>query len=377
VAKDLAIKLYYFAVAATTLAFFLLQFFATLMSSTETQKYHKEVIRVGCLLVLRKYVFFFILIGLFLWVNVASSMLLAAFVSSEFLRSLMTSLVSSLSFLFTFVAITWQYIPNVSSRFWAKFLLLALVLFSFYASLSLAFGEPILTAMGFVVTPVPASSPLSPSEYARLSFFTYGFSSMTNGLVSVAVAYLLQKYMVRGVSYLFKRTTKYEVFFEADVKERSSVFVVVLWLLLLPFPIQNVLSPTPVGVSALGTSLYLVSTLALFAMWGLGLSRLVGVSKNKIFRLYPAARDTLFWFLAIQWGSVFVYSAFAPPILYSATVKVSLLLVRALFAFAPPALITAYLYKHVLEPRSETQIIEHIAQKEKIETARITVRAER
>jgi hypothetical protein len=332
---------------------------------------------VGCSLALHKYVAFFLLVGFLILVNVTSTLLLDALVSSEFLRSLTTSLVSGLSFLFTFVAVTWHYIPHMSSRFWAKFLLLALALFSFYAILSLTYGEPLLQAMGFELTPVPANSALSPSEYATLSFFTYGFSSMTNGLVSVAIAYILQKYMVRGIFYAFKHTTKYGNFFEANVREESSIFVVVLWLLLLPFPIQNVLTPNPVGVSGLGTGLYVLSTLALFAMWGLGLARLVGVTKNQIFRLYVTARSTLFWFLAIQWLSVFVYSAIAPPLLVSAAVKFALLLVRVLFAFAPPALITAYLYKHVLERRSEMRILEYLRCTENLEAATIDVKAEK
>jgi hypothetical protein len=327
-------------------------------------------------LALRKYLFFFLVVGLFILVNVTFTLLLAAFVQSEFLVSLLTSLVSGLSFLFTFVAITWHYIPNVSSRFWAKFLLLALALFSFYASLSLAFGEPLLHAMGFELTPVPVGSTLSPSEYATLSFFTYGFSSMTNGLVSVAIAYWLQKDIVRGVFLMFKRIYSGRIFIETDSGGKSSILVVVLWLLLLPFPIQNILSPTPVGVSALGTSLYLLSTLALFTMWGLGLARLAGVAKNSIFRLYGTARSTLFWFLAIQWLSVFVYSSLAPPLFLSSTVKFGLLIVRVLFAFTPPALITAYLYKHVLERRSETQILDYLKRQEKLETARVEVKAE-
>jgi hypothetical protein len=237
---------------------------------------------LGHSVALRRYWFFFLLAALFVVVNVFSSLFLGMFVSSEFLVTLMASLISGLSFLFTFVAVTWHYIPNVSARFWAKFLLLALVLFSFYAFLSLVFGEPLLRSMGFEVTPVPAGSTLSPSEYARLSFFSYGFSSMTNGLVSVAVAYFLQKYIVRGIFFVYKQLQPRDAgFIETDLKSESSLFVALLWLLLLPFPIQNVLSPNPVGVSALGTSLYLVSTLALFAMWGLGLANLVSISRTR------------------------------------------------------------------------------------------------
>ncbi len=252
-----------------------------------------------------------------------------------------------------------------------------MVSFIFYALLTIFFGEPLLRAMGFEVTSVPQGSPLSPSQYATLSFFTYGISSITNGLVAVAVAYLLQKYMVWGVFRVFRRFTKYRNFFEADSKEgKSRIYVMVLWLLLLPFPIQNVLNPNPVGVSALGTGLYLLSALALFLMWGLGLAALIGITRNKTFRLYGTVRETLFWFLAIQWLSVLVYSSLAPPLLLGSVEKLGLLIVRVVFAFAPPALITAYLYKRVLEKRAETRIIDYLKEKEGIETARIDVKAE-
>ncbi len=284
---------------------------------------------------------------------------------------------SGLSFLLTFVLVTRHYVSTAPPGFWLKFVLVALLSFLFYASLTLVYGEPLLRAMGFEVTPVPEGSPLLPGEYASLSFFTYGISSITNGLVAVSVAYLLQKYMVWGVFRVFNRLTKYKNFFEADSKEgKSSIFVIVLWLLLLPFPFQNVLSPNPVGVNALGTGLYLLSALALFLMWGLGLAALVGVTKNRVFRLYGTVRETLFWFLAIQWFSVLVYSTLAPPFLLGSVEKLVLLMVRAVFAFAPPALITAYLYKRVLEKRAETRIIDYLKEKEKIETARIDVKAE-
>jgi hypothetical protein len=286
-------------------------------------------------------------------------------------------MVSGLSFLLTFVLVTRHYVSTAPHGFWLKFILMALISFLFYASLTLVFGEPLLRAMGFEVTSVPQGSALSPSEYASLSFFTYGISSITNGLISVAVAYFLQKYMVRGVFYVFKRLTMYRNFFEADSKEgKSPIFVMVLWLLLLPFPIQNVLSPTPAGVNALGTGLYLLSALALFLMWGLGLAALVGITRSRVFRLYGAVRETLFWFLAIQWLSVLVYSSLAPPLLVSSVEKLVLLMVRVVFAFAPPALMTAFLYKRVLEKRAETRIVDYLKQKEKIETARIDVKAE-
>jgi hypothetical protein len=326
---------------------------------------------------LRFYRFFFLSVALLVFVNAISDLVTNLASSSALVISLAQSIVSGLSFLLTFVLVTRHYVSTAPHGFWLKFILLALVSFLFYALLTLMFGEPLLRAMGFEVTPVPQGSPLSPSEYARLSFFTYGISSITNGLISVAVAYILQKYMVWGVFYAFKRLTKYRNFFEADSKEgKLPIYVMVLWLLLLPFPIQNVLTPTPAGVSVLGTGLYLLSTLALFLMWGLGLAALVGITKNKIFRLHSAVRETLFWFLAIQWLSVLVYSSLAPPFLLSSVEKLGLLIVRTVFAFTSPALITAYLYKRVLEKRAETRIVDYLKQKEGMETARIDVRAE-
>jgi len=232
--------------------------------------------------------------------------------------------------------------------------------------------------MGFELAPVPVDSPLSPSEYGTLSFYTYGLSSITNGLVSLAIAYFLQKYMVRGIFYGFKRITKYENFFEADTnKGKSPIWVNVLWLMLLPFPLQQVLAPNTAGVSVLGTGSYLPAVLALFLLWGLGLAALVGIKGNTIFRLYVTVRETLLWFLIIQWLSLVFYSSIISSNQSTTFLTPLLLLVRIFFAFGPPALIMAYLYKRVLEKQSETAIIEYLREKDKLETARIEVKAEK
>ena len=329
-------------------------------------------------MVLNRYRFFFLVAALFIAVNAVSSLLFSLFFSSIFVISLLESLVTGLSSLFAFIVVTRHYIPTAPPNFWAKFTLLALILFLIYASLGLAFGEPLLHAMGFELAPVPINSPLSLSEYGTLSFYTYGISSITDGLVTLAIAYFLQKYMVRGLFYGFKRITKYKNFFEADTdKGKSPIWVYVLWLVFLPFPLEQVLSPNTAGVSVLGTGSYLPSLLALFLLWGLGLAALVGIAGNKIFRLYLTVRETLLWFLIIQWLSLIFYSSiissnqsntFATPLLF---------LVRIVFAFGPPALITAYLYKRVLEKRAETAIVEYLREKEKLETARIEVKAEK
>jgi hypothetical protein len=271
-----------------------------------------------------------------------------------------------------------HYVSTAPSKFWVKFTLLGLILFFFYAFLGLMYGEPLLRAMGLEVAPVPASSPLSSSEFGILSFVTYGLSSMTNSLVSLAVAYFLQKYMVRGLFYGFKRITEYENFFEAATnKGKSPILVYILWLILLPFPFQQVLTPNTSGVSLLGTGSYLLSVLALFVLWGLGLAALVGVTKNKIFRLYSTVREGLLWFLGIQWLSLVFYSSIIPSIQSSTLVTPVLLLVRIIFVFCPPAIMIAYLYKKVLEKRSELAIVEYLREKERLETARIEVKAEK
>ena len=321
--------------------------------------------------------FFLIILVLYVTINAVSSFVLSLAVSDAFESSLLQSMVSGLSFLFTFIMVARHYISTAPSGFWMKFIVIALASFSFYAVLALSFGEPLLRAMGFEVTTVPPNSLLSPSEYNILAFYTYGISSITNGLLSVAVGYFLQKYVVRGLFQAFKRVTKYRNFIESDAsKGNSHIVFYVLWLVLLPFPVQNVLSPNPVGVSVLGTGTYLLSTLALFALWGLGLTALVGVTRNSVFRLYSAFRDTLLWFVAIQWLSSLVYSSFASPALVNSLVTSALLLVRAIFAFGPPALITAYLYKGVFEKRAETRIIEYLKREERLETAKIAVKAE-
>jgi hypothetical protein len=209
-------------------------------------------------------------------------------------------------------------------------------------------------------------------------FLNYALSSSTNGLVSLSVAYFLQKYMVRGLFYGFKRVTKYENFFEADTnKGKSPILVYVLWLILLPFPFQQILSPFTSGISVLGAVYYLLSVLALFALWGLSLASLVGVTKNKIFRIHSAFREALIWLMAIQWLSLVFYSSIIPSFLSSTLVTPVPLLGRIMFVFGPPALIIAYLYKRVLEKRSQWAIVEYLREKERLETVTIEVETEK
>jgi len=121
----------------------------------------------------------------------------------------------------------------------------------------------------------------------------------------------------------------------------------------------------------------LPAVLALFLLWGLGLAALVGIKGNTIFRLYVTVRETLLWFLIIQWLSLVFYSSIISSNQSTTFLTPLLLLVRIFFAFGPPALIMAYLYKRVLEKQSETAIIEYLREKDKLETARIEVKAEK
>ncbi len=323
------------------------------------------------------YRFFFLVLVLYFLVNIASTLILNSLIASAYAIQLLQSVVSNLSFLLTFDFLVRHYVPTAPPEFRFNFIVLALLSFLFYALLTLIFGESLLRAMGFRLSSVPVGSPLAPDEYATLAFFTDGFSSLTNGLLSLSIAYYLQKYMVRGIFYVFKRFTKYANFIEVDRKGgKSSFYITVLWFLLLPFPIQQVLAPNPAGVSVLGTGLYLLSALALFLMWGLGLAGLIGVTKKNIFRLYGIVQSSLFWFLLIQWFSALVYTSVAPPIVPDLLIASSLLLLRVVFAFGPPAIISAYVYKTVLEKRAEVEIFEYLKQKESLELSRITVTAE-
>jgi hypothetical protein len=51
------------------------------------------------------------------------------------------------------------------------------------------------------------------------------------------------------------------------------------------------------------------------------------------------------------------------------------LAVRSIFTFGPPALITAYFFRNILENRTQKNLTEYLKQKEKIEAAKISVTA--
>jgi hypothetical protein len=88
-------------------------------------------------------------------------------------------------------------------------------------------------------------------------------------------------------------------------------------------------------------------------------------------------QSSLFWFLLIQWFSALVYTSVSPPIVPDWFGASSLLLLRVIFVFGPPALISAYVYKRVLERRAEVEIIEYLKRKESLEMSKITVTAEK
>jgi len=188
-----------------------------------------------------------------------------------------------------------------------------------------------------------------------------------NGLIYVTIAYLLQKFMVRLVYHAYKLMTRCpNFFFQANGKKKKlSVVTYALWLILLPFPLQQTLS---IGATeALFLTIYILpATLAVFALYGLGASALVGTTEDKVFRLSDMLYQSLFWLMVGEWISFIVYAFFTGADFVRAISTMIMLFARSLFLFGPSAIITAYFYTRFLESRAEARIVAYLSEKERL-----------
>jgi hypothetical protein len=230
--------------------------------------------------------------------------------------------------------------------------------------------------MELEISPVSVGSGITESEFRILSLYTYGVSSISNGLTALAIVYWLQKYLVHYLFHGYRLITKYRNFLEAKAQSgKTSIFTYALWLILLPFPIQQALSPNTIGISVVGTAFYLPAALALFVLWGLKLAGIIGITESNVFRLYNAVFGALLGFVVFQWLSVLIYSLASIVVLQEVITRLFLLAMRSVFTFGPQAVITAYFFKTILESRTQKNIIEYLKQKDKLRNAEITVNA--
>jgi len=320
----------------------------------------------------------FVILSFFIFflANIVISVIIEFLISPNFTGLFLESLFSGVTFLFLFVAIANRYLSPTPKGFWFKFTALGLGFFVVYIVLAMTIGDPLISSMGLEISTLPPNSLLTENEFRTLSLYTYGVSSITNALTAVSFIYFLQKYLVHYLYHGFKLVTKYRNYLEVNNSSRKTSFALcTLWLILLPFPIQQTLSPNTVGVSIVGTAFYLPAVLVLFVLWGVKLTALVGVTKTKIFRLYDTLNGSLIGFLVFQWLSVLAYSLLNIVVFQDVLMRLSYLLVRSIFAFGPQAIITAYLFKRVLEHRGKTNITEYLKQKDNLSSAEIIVTA--
>jgi membrane protein implicated in regulation of membrane protease activity len=117
--------------------------------------------------------------------------------------------------------------------------------------------------------------------------------------------------------------------------------------------------------------------IAVFALWGLGASGLVGTTEDKVFRLSDMLYQSLFWLLVGEWISFIVYVFFTSTDFVLAISTMILLFTRSLFLFAPSAIITAYFYTRFLESRAEAKIVAYLSKKERLVEKVLTISADK
>jgi len=180
-----------------------------------------------------------LLLAAFVIVNILMYIIVDIIAQTAFEHWLLYLDLFSSSIIVLFFYIVKRLIPLAPSRLWVKFAGIVLALIFLYTALSVTTGESLLSIMG-ILPPSPSPDfPLSTYELNRLVLLSIGFSFITNGLINLAIAYFLQKFMVRLVYRAYKLMTRCpNFFFQANIKKKKlSVITYTLWLILLPFPL--------------------------------------------------------------------------------------------------------------------------------------------
>ena len=318
-----------------------------------------------------------LLLTVFVIVNILIFVIAEIIVQTFFERLLLELCTFGLSVIAFFFIAAKSLIPSAPSRLWVKFTGIVLALFFLYTALSVTAGEPLLSFMGILLPSLPPGL-ISTYELNRLVSLSIGFSLIYNGLIFLTIAYLLQKFMVRLIYHAYKLMTNCpNFFFQANKKtKKSSVVMYTLWLILLPFPLQQTLS---IGATeVLFLTLYSIpAILATSALWGLGTSALVGTTEDKVFRLSDMLYQSLFWLVVGEWVSSLVYAFFASADFVLAVSTMIMLFTRSLFLFGPSAIITAYFYVRFLESRAEARIVVYLSEKERLVGKVLTISADK
>lgn len=166
-------------------------------------------------------------------------------------------------------------------------------------------------------------------------------------------------------------------FFQANGKrKKSSIATYALWLILLPFPLQQTLSIGSTDVLVGVTAYTLPAILVIFALWGLAASALIGTTEDNVFRLPDMLHSSLFRLMVVEWILFIVSVFFASAGFVHAISTIIMLFTRSLFLFGPAAIITAYFYIGFLESRAEAIIVAYLSRKEGLGEKVLTIRAD-
>jgi len=320
-----------------------------------------------------------LLLTVFVIVNILIFVIVDIIAQTFFERWLLDLSAFGFSVIAFFFIIAKSLIPSAPSRLWVKFAGIVLALIFLYTALSVTTGEPLLSIIGILPASNPPDFPLSTYELNRLVLLLTGFSFITYGLTYLTIAYFLQKFMVRLVYHAYKLMTRCpNFFFQANRKKKKlSVVTYTLWLILLPFPLQHTLSIGATEALVLVTAFSLPAILAVFALWGLEASALVGTTEDKVFRLSDMLYQSLFWLLFGEWISFIVYVFFTSTDFVHAISTMIMLFTSSLFLFGPSAIITAYFYTRFLESRAEARIVVYLSEKERLVEKVLTISADK
>ena len=202
-------------------------------------------------------------------------------------------------------------------------------------------------------------------------------------MMALTIGHVLQRFMVRGLYQAYKRIYKSPSFFlETNREKEPSVLIYALLIILLPFSIQYALSKlgsTSAFLAAGATALFpslIPAVLAMFALWGLRASGIVGTTKRRIFRLSEMWQGFILSLTVLQWVWYALYVFSTEGVWVDAVMTIIRMFASSVFLMGPPGITVAYFYSRFLRGRAEERIVEYLSEKEGLVEKELTIGAE-
>jgi hypothetical protein len=214
--------------------------------------------------------------------------------------------------------------------------------------------------------------------------FLLGLSYISHTLISLAISYFFQKFMVR-VLYRFIRLfyKSFSFFIQSNRKDAGfSILKKMLWLTLLPLPISSfVLKQLETFVYletiipytvVLSIFCFFPSVFIMFTYWGMSSCALIGTTTQNILRISKTIRMILLGFTATNWIAFFSLIILEASDIVDAIMMIGVSLFPLIF-LVPAAALCTFFYKKFLQHRSGINLIQYLKGKEKLRERKLSI----